>query len=283
MPGPLVSVICLCYNHQEFVAEAVNSILNQTYTNIELIIVDDASADKSSRIIQDLAVSNPAIKFIQLEKNVGNCTAFNIGLRQSNGEYIIDFAADDILLPQRIEIGVKALEKLGKEHGVQFSDAQLIDAHGNLLGLHSDKYLHETIPTGDIYLDLIKNYFICAPTMLIRKDVLELLNGYDESLAYEDFDFWIRSARHFKYVYLSDVLVKRRVLSNSMRSTQFTKGSKQLKSTYRVCLKINELNKTKAERNALKFRLIYELKVCLRLFEFGLAINYLKLLSSLKG
>lgn len=282
MPSPLVSVICLCYNHQEFVAEAVNSVLSQTYANIELIIVDDASADKSSRVIQDLVAKNPAIKFIKLEKNVGNCTAFNIGLSQSNGEYVIDLAADDILLPQRIEIGVKAFEEMGKEYGVQISDAQLIDAHGNVLGLHSDKQPHKAIPTGDIYLDLIKRYFICAPTMLIRREVLELLGGYDESLAYEDFDFWIRSSRHFKYVYLSDVLVKRRILFNSMRSTQFTKGSKQLRSTYKVCLKIKELNKTKADRSALKHRLIYEIKVCLRLFEFGLAINYLKLLFSLR-
>lgn len=257
-------------------------MLHQTYTNIELIVVDDSSTDNSSQVIQGLVNKNPVIKFIQLERNVGNCTAFNIGLKQSAGEYVIDFAADDILLPNRINAGVKAMENMGSEYGVQFSDALLIDEHGDQIGLHSDKYPHKTIPTGDIYLELIQRYFICSPTMLIRREVLELLNGYDETLAYEDFDFWIRSARHFKFLYLHEALIKRRIISNSMRSRQFIKGSKQLKSTYSVCLKIGELNKTKSESNALKHRLIYELKVCLRLFEFSLAIKYLKLLSTRK-
>ena len=281
MSTPLVSVICLCYNHERFVEEAILSAIDQTYPHVEIIIVDDASQDNSVTIIKQLLKRYPEIKFISLDKNVGNCSAFNIGFAQSKGEYIVDFAADDILLNTRIEEGVKALQQVDGSYGVQFSDAELIDENGVKLGLHSDKYPHAIIPSGDIYLDIIQRYFICAPSMLIKREVLETLNGYDESLAYEDFDFWVRSSRHFNYLYLSKVLVKRRVLSGSMRSHQFKRGSKQLASTFVVCQKIQKLNKTWEEKSALKRRVAYELKVCLKLWELRLAWRYALLLFSI--
>lgn len=280
MSHPLVSVICLCYNHEKFIEEAIVSVLNQTYSNVEIIVVNDASTDDSMQIIKQLLTSHPEIVFINLEQNVGNCAAFNIGWRSAKGDYVIDFATDDVLLTTRIEEGVSIFHSVTDEYGVQFSDAELINEAGERLGLHSDRYPHNTIPLGDVYLDVIQRYFICAPSMLIKREVLESLNGYDESLAYEDFDFWIRSARRFKYIYVPKVLVKRRLLSNSMRGQQFKRGSSQLKSTYKVCEKIYALNKSKKERNALRSRLRYELKVCLKLFDIGLALKYLKLLLS---
>jgi glycosyltransferase involved in cell wall biosynthesis len=280
MSNPLVSVICLCYNHEKFVKQAILSALNQTYSNVEVIVVNDASTDNSAAVVQELLTANPQLTFLNLERNVGNCKAFNIGFAQSKGDYIIDFAADDILLENRIQEGVNAFQSAGNEYGVQFSDAELIDEEGGKLGLHSYKYPHDSIPSGDIYLQLIKRYFICAPTMLIKREVLSHLKGYDETLAYEDFDFWIRSARKFKYIYLPQALVQRRILHNSMKNDQFKKGSNQLRATYKVCEKINRLNSSDEENRALRLRLRYEFKICLKLFEVGLAIKYLRLLMS---
>lgn len=281
MSNPLVSVICLCYNHEKFVEQAILSALNQTYSNVEVIVVNDASTDNSVDIVQRLLAAHPQVAFINLESNVGNCKAFNIGFAQSKGEYIIDFAADDVLLENRIQEGVDALQSAGGEYGVQFSDAILIDEEGNEIGLHSEKYPHSSIPSGDIYLQLIQRYFICAPSMLIKREVLTHLNGYDETLAYEDFDFWIRSARAYKYLYLPNALVKRRIVRNSMKDDQFKKGSRQLQSTYKVCEKIKLLNRLEEENNALKARLRYELKICFKLFDISLAIKYAKLLMSI--
>src|SRR5687767_6161263 len=109
MIDPLVSVICLCYNQARFVREAVASVLAQTYPHVELIIVDDASTDDSAAVIRSIVQDNPAIRCLVLEKNVGNCKAFNTGLSLAKGDYIIDLAADDLLLPRRIESGVQAL------------------------------------------------------------------------------------------------------------------------------------------------------------------------------
>lgn len=280
MSGPLVSVICLCYNHEKFVEQAILSVLNQTYPNIEIIVVNDASTDSSTTVIKRLLMVHPQITFVNLERNVGNCRAFNIGIARSKGDYIIDFAADDILLTTRVQEGVDALLSAGHEFGVQFSDAELIDEDGEKIGLHSDKHPHDSIPSGDIYRQIIQRYFICAPSMMMKREVLERLNGYDEALAYEDFDFWIRSAREFKYLYLPKALVKRRILSNSMRSYQFKKGSRQLQSTYAVCEKIHKLNRSADENKALRHRLKYELKICLKVVEPGLALKYARLLMS---
>jgi glycosyltransferase involved in cell wall biosynthesis len=278
MSQPLVSVVCLCFNQANNVEEAMQSVLDQTYPSIELIVVDDSSTDDSVSTIDSFIKRHSHILFIKLEKNVGNCAAFNIGYSNSKGDYIIDLAADDVLMPNRVEKGIMLFEKMGSELGVQFSDAQLIDSEGRAQGLHSQKYPHARIPQGDIYLEIIRRYFICSPTMLIRREVIEKLNGYDESLAYEDFDFWIRSSRLYNYLYLPEVLMKRRVLPTSMSRYQFRRGSSQLRSTFKVCEKIKKLNKTRDEDIALNKRIKYEISVCLRLLEFRLALSYVRLL-----
>jgi len=263
--------------------EAIQSVIDQTYPAVELIVVDDASTDGSAEVIQDFLKNEQQIKFVQFEQNVGNCAAFNKGFELSSGAYVIDLAADDILFPNRIDEGVRALENADDQFGIQFSDAELIDDRGNVTGFHSDNCPHDTIPQGDIYRDLIERYFILSPTMLIKREVLELLDGYDEQLAYEDFDFWIRSSRRFKYLYIPRPLVRRRVLDDSMNSKQFVRGSSQLRSTLRVCRKINELNETQDEKRALISRIRYEIKVCLKLFDFSLAADYFKLLRDIKA
>lgn len=275
---PLVSVICLCYNHEKFVEQAIESVLAQTYPNVELIVVDDASMDGSKSVIENLVDRQPHIQFHKNQDNLGNCRSFNIGFEKAKGDFVIDFSADDVLLPNRIEEGVKKLMSLGDEYGVQFSDAILIDESGEKIGLHSDRFPHNTIPDGDIYLDIVSRYFICSPSMMIRSEVLEQLGGYDESLAYEDFDFWVRSSRIVKYAYIAEPLIKRRVLKRSMGNDQFKRGSRQLQSTMLVCQKIKELNRTEEEHRAWRGRVWYEIRVCIRLLEIALAIRYLKLL-----
>lgn len=277
MEQPLVSVICLCYNHARFVAEAIHSVLNQTHTAIELIVVDDASVDGSQEVIARTISDHTQISFIRLEQNVGNCRAFNRGLKEAKGQYIIDLAADDVLLPQRVAEGVAAFEKYGTDYGIQFSDAMLIDEWGNPLGKHSDRFPHASIPMGDIYKEVVHRYFICSPTMMARRDLMDQLGGYDETLAYEDFDFWVRASRITQGIYIPHALIKRRLLPSSMRTRQFTFRSRQLHSTWAVCNKIMHLNRAREEDEALAQRLLYEMKVALRLFNFYLCYQYAKL------
>jgi GT2 family glycosyltransferase len=255
----------------------MQSVLSQTYKNYELIVVDDKSTDESPTIIETFRKQHPEITFIRLEKNEGICKAFNTAFKICGGEFIIDLAADDVLLPERLEQGVKIFETLDDSYGVIFGDAEWIDAQGKRLCLHSEKHPHNAIPQGSIYESLIERYFICSPTMMFRRSVLEALGGYDETLTYEDFDFWIRSSRIFKYHYHPDVLVKKRKLKNSLSKNQFKILNKHNHSTYLVCCKIRNLNRTDAERQALNTRIQYEIRQCIRTLDFTLALKYFAL------
>lgn len=274
MKQPLVSVVCLCHSHGRFVREAIESVLQQTYPNVELIVVDDASTDDSPFIIREALKNYPTVPFLALQENIGNCRAFNQGLKVARGQYIIDLAADDILLPERIAHGVEIFAQGPERVGVHFGDAQLIDEKGEVLGLHSDRYPHRSIPQGDIYKELIERYFVCGPTTMVRKSVFDQLGGYDESLYYEDFDFWVRSSRSFHYVYTPHVLVRRRIVKGSLSEKQFKWRSPQQESTYAVCNKILNLNRNRSEQVALQHRIRYEFIHCLRQFNFSLAAKY---------
>lgn len=232
---PLVSVICLCFNHEKYVEEAIQSVFDQNYANIELIVVDDASSDGSSELIEKI-LENSSVEFIKVDSNLGNTKAFNLGFFKSTGKYIIDLAADDILVKDRIERQVSFFEGCKNNIGVIYSDAIYIDESGKKLITHFGN--NKFVPySGEIYEKLISNYFIPHPSMMIKREVLLELNGYDEKLAYEDFDFWIRSSRKWQYQYQSEILTKIRKTVGSLSSRVYSKNDKQLHSTYLVCKK----------------------------------------------
>ncbi len=281
MSQPLVSIVCLCYNHASWVQEALNSAWSQAYPNIELIVVDDASTDDSKKVIEQWLQDKPQVQFLSLQQNLGNCRAFNQALAIARGEYIIDLAADDVLLPERVATGVTDLEKAGPEGGVHFCDAWYINDKGKLLKPHYKRnekgMLLQQIPEGWVYRQLVERYFICTPTMMMRRKVFDQLGGYDESLAYEDFDFWIRSARHWKYCYADQILVKKRVLPRSWSARQYDQESAQLASTLKVCYKAKELNVTPEEDQALGKRLRYELRQAIKHRQWQMAAEFLAL------
>ncbi|MBL7871008.1 MAG: glycosyltransferase [Cyclobacteriaceae bacterium] len=282
MNSPVVTIICICYNQAKFVEQALDSVIGQTYKSIELLVIDDGSTDGSVKIIKNWISKHPETTLLMNPTNVGYCKTFNKAFGISTGSYCIDLAADDILLPGRVQEGLKSLTEAGTEYGVTFSDAEHVDERGNLIRLHSHKYPHKTIPNGDIYCSVIDRYFICSPTMMFRREVVEYLNGYDESLAFEDFDFWVRASRKFKFIYSPAVLLKKRSVSDSMSKSQFKRSGAQRWSTYKVCEKIKELNRVPEENDALKRRLRYELKLSLRMIDLKLAGAYLRLLLELK-
>lgn len=279
---PLVSIICLCHNQKDFVESAIKSVFTQTYQNIQLIVVDDGSMDGSQEVIRELLKTNTDISFISLDDTIGNCAAFNRGLALANGDFIIDLAGDDILLPKRVEEGINDFINAPSEAGVHFSDAFLINAAGEMMDTfyprNESGQLTEEIPQGDLYRKLVSRYFICAPTMMTKREVFEKLAGYDEQLSYEDFDFWIRSSRHYHYLFNPAPLVKKRELPNSLGKVQFAIRSRHLDSTLKVCRKIYDLNTTAEEYRALIKRCRYEIKQCVKTLNLGLIAKYRKLI-----
>lgn len=277
-----VTVVCLCYNHRPFVGQAISSVLSQTHDDVQLIVIDDGSTDGSQDEIRNCIAGNSSAQFLNLEMNIGYCRAFNRALPFIKGDFVIDLSGDDVLLPDRALAGIRSLTLKGPEYGIHFSDAEYIDRSGRHLYDHSDKYPHASIPEGDIYRELIRRYFICSPSMMFRSSVLHQLGGYDESLAYEDFDFWIRTSRMTKYCYTPNVLVRKRVIPGSLRSRQFSRKHDHANSTLMVCRKILSLNKAPEEDLALLHRVYYEIRASLRRMQFELALRYLRLAKELR-
>lgn len=268
--SPLVSVICLNHNQAPFLNEAIESVLSQDYTNIELILVDDGSTDASKQIIRQIIHKNTGIQYIDIPYASGNCKAFNKGLALAKGQYIIDLAADDVLEPHRISTQVKAFEELPEDYGIIYTDAYLID--------HNSKKTGYSKPfkafTGDIYQALIEFYFINPPTMMFKKGVLDELGGYNEKLNYEDFDFWIRSARYYKYCYIPEPLCRKRVLNTGLHRQFIQKNNKLLQSTFEVCKTIKNLNRNQEENAALIRRIQYEARQALLTNNYTLVKKY---------
>ena len=275
---PLVSVICLCYNHSKYVVESMESVLSQSYENVELIVVDDASTDDSQSVIRVFIEKFIRVKFIPLAKNAGNCKAFNIGWHASSGDYVIDLAADDLLLPERVSLGVACLRKAGSEYGLHFGDARIIDKNGITTGEHlTGAYFNGIVPEGILFATILAKYFINPATMMYSNRLLEYLKGYDESLAYEDFDLWVRSSKYFKYCYSNSFLIAKRVLKDSHGGKQYKPGSTMLKSTFVVCEKAYALCENKEEYRALLIRIKYEMKMAFFSFNWSVALNLYRL------
>ena len=219
---PLVTVICICYNHEQFVEEAILSVLNQEYPNIELIVVDDCSTDGSVNIIRNVLTGHAETIFIENDKTLGICKAFNKAYKLSSGMFIIDFSADDILEPSRVNNGVEKLDAMGRDFGVHYSDAWIIDEASTKLYRHSESSTPikkiKRMPEGNIFPHILRQYFICPPTTMARRSVFEYLHGYDENLDYEDFDFLVRSSRKYKFCYSPETLVQRRIVHGSKSS-----------------------------------------------------------------
>ena len=260
---PLVSVICLSYNHEAYVVEALNSVINQTYPNLELLIADDCSDDNSIGVIKDWVKNHPEVHFSTNEKNLGNTKTFNQLAKIAKGEFIIDLAADDLLVPNCIEKQVTTFQNSKyKNLGIVYGNLIEIDKNGNFL---NNYYKEEDRPeSGDIYKMVIgRTTKICSVSSMIKKSVLEKLGYYDEDLAYEDLDLWIRTSRDFEFEYIPEILAKKRIVSDSLSSHFLIKNNARAKklneSTLKILVKAYHLNKTKDEYKALLGRIRFEM------------------------
>jgi glycosyltransferase involved in cell wall biosynthesis len=260
--------VALCHNHAPFLREALNSIAAQTYANLEVWLVDDASTDGSVAILREYAAQHPEWKLLLLPGNVGNCRAFNTAFRQSRGEFLIDFATDDVLLPGRVAAQVAAAQQAGEQCGLVYSNAEVIAESGQLLQLHHRPDgrggLLPRPASGWVFAEVLRRYFINTTSMFMRRSCLEALGGYDEALAYEDFDFWVRASRDWQFYYLDEVTCRKRKHPSSMSTRAYRRHDPYLASTIAICRKALALCRTDEEQAALATRLRWELKKALR-------------------
>ena len=287
----LVTVICSCYNHQEFVSQSILSIVNQTYKKIQIIVVDDCSTDHSIDVIENFIQKYPEIIFIKNKSNLGLTKSVTNALNYSKGEYFIDLAADDLLLPNCIEIQLSTFKNSDYNNlAIVYGNAELITEEGE----HSSYYFDvdrniktkTKIPSGDIYLNIIDmKTTICSVSGMYKKVIFDKLNGYDTTLSYEDLDYWIRASRHYNIEFVDEVLMQKRIVPNSLQTTLHTRKNKNSYSTFKILQKAYKLNKTKKEHVALSKRVNFEILNSYRTENYILLLKniYLRIRIGLKS
>lgn len=261
----LVTVICSCFNHEKHIIESLESVLNQSYPNIQLIVVDDYSTDNSVVVIEQFIANYPEILFIKNKTNLGITKSVTNAMNYAKGSFFIDLAADDLLLSNCIETQVNTFKKSAfKNLAMVYGNAEIIvesGAHASYyFEVNSALKTKKRIPSGDIYKHIIgMNTTICSVSALYNKTIFDELSGYDTSLSYEDLDYWIRASRTYNIEFVDEVLMQKRALNNSLQTTLNNKKNKNSYSTYIILKKAFRLNKNKEEHKALSTRVNFEI------------------------
>jgi len=199
---PLVSVIVPSYNHEAYIEECILSIVNQTYKNIELIVIDDGSTDCSREILERMQKQYGFVLIFQ--ENQGVSKTMNKAIRQySHGKYITGSGSDDFLALEKIEKQVKFLE-MNPDCDMVFGKVYMVDEKSQII---EDLEIFEpfTEPVKYIPFDLlIENNRVPAMSVTMRKDRWEECGGYSENTIIEDFDLWLKFAYYGKIAYVND-------------------------------------------------------------------------------
>lgn len=178
---PLVSVVVPSYNHEKFVRQCIESIINQTYKNIELFVIDDGSKDNTSVILKEL--SEKYKFYFERQENRGVINTTNKLLKMCKGKYISILASDDAWLPDKLEKQVAFMEQ-NLEISACFGNELSIDAENNILPPHNQTFIGYK---EYFFEDIISfNAYIAACTNLYRKEVFEKLGYYNPDILLED-------------------------------------------------------------------------------------------------
>jgi glycosyltransferase involved in cell wall biosynthesis len=216
----LVSVVIPCYNQGRFLSEAIETVLQQTYRNFEILVVDDGSTDDTAAVAQSYPV-----RYIY-QKNGGLPAARNTGIRASRGEFVVLLDSDDRLFPHAIESGVQML--LAHSHCMMASgDFSFVSADGSWI-----RPSGKPLVTENHYQSLLRSNFIeMTATCLFRREVFDRVGLFDPSLrASEDYEFYLRVARDSEIVCHSATIAEYRSHGNSMSRD----GERMLNETMRV-------------------------------------------------
>lgn len=211
---PKVSVILSNYNGEQYLNESISSVLKQTYTDFEFIIVDDASTDSSREVIN--SYNDSRIKRYYAEKNRHIAYSLNKALEMVSGEYIARIDSDDIWEINKLELQVRYMDE-HRECGACFTKVNIIDEYSAIANdIYEEYYRMFNDVENKSQIEWIRFFFykgncLCHPSVVMRKSVLENVGGYH--LAYvpaEDYELWSRIVMHYPIFVMEEKLVRYR-------------------------------------------------------------------------
>ena len=216
---PLVTVITPLFNAQDFIGETIESVLDQTYQNWEMIIVDDCSTDNSRDIVKKYEAKESRIKLIELEKNFGGpARPRNVGLDISKGDYLAFLDADDVWLKNKLQVQIN--EMLVNNLDFTSTDSKFIDDNSidTIINKHKIVIFFKKIKRKATLSDVIKGNFISTSSAIVSKNFISKFDENKDFIGVEDMYLWMKilNEKNVRYKYITDKLIKYRVSSTSL-------------------------------------------------------------------
>jgi alpha-1,3-rhamnosyltransferase len=220
MKEPLVTVVVPSYNHSKYIEKCLDSIFEQTYKNLEVIVIDDGSKDKSPIILTEL--KNKYNFYLILQSNKGISATFNRAIKEfSHGKYFTFCASDDKWLPNKIELQVDYLEKHDLIPMV-YGKAMVINTNDQIIE-DSTKEINKNLKGGNIFKDLLCQNFHPPVNYMIRTDLFSQVGNYDEQAWAEDFDMNLKISNLYPIGFINELISYYRRGDNSNSSNAYHK------------------------------------------------------------
>jgi glycosyltransferase involved in cell wall biosynthesis len=200
---PAVSVIIPTFNRADLLPKAVRSVLAQTYQDLEIVVIDDASADCTTAAVHRL--DDPRIRYVRHERNRGIAAARNTGVANATGRYVAFLDDDDEWLPRKLELQVGILADSPRSIGAVYSAFEQVDmATGRRVAVV------RPAKSGHILNELcLKNWIGTASTVCLKRECLDEAGPFDEKVTFgEEYDMWIRIAHRYDFKYIDEILVR---------------------------------------------------------------------------
>lgn len=210
----LVSVIIPTFQRIDYLKHTLNSVISQTYPNIEIIVVDDGSPTNA---VRDLCEDFPTVNYYRIDNSGGPATPRNFGFKKSKGQYIAFLDDDDIWVPEKIEIQVGLL-KTKPDYGLVHNYCNVIDSVGNLTGEIVGRPGSLDVKHGDVKMKMIGNWTLMMPTPLVRRSLIDKIGLFNTKIppALEDVEFWTRCSFYTKFYYLDEPLSQYRIHNHNI-------------------------------------------------------------------
>lgn len=226
---PLITVVMPNYNGHRFVEQAIDSVLNQTYSNFELLVVDDCSKDDSLQLIQQKAQSDDRIRVIALKHNAGVANARNVGIKEAKGDYIALLDNDDLWTEDKLE---RQLALAQKGADIVYCSYDFIDEQNNSIKKPF------VVPQQTNFNKMLASSVISCSTSFIKTELMHA-HPFNPDFYHEDYVLWMELLRVCSTAYGDQKVLMHYRQVNGSRSNKKGKVAKERWNTYRKALKLN--------------------------------------------
>jgi len=209
----LISIITPTFNRFDFIRDAIESVLTQTISNWELLIIDDGSTDDTKTVVASY-LSDPRINYF-FQDNQGQATARNNGLMHSKGQYICFLDSDNLWKPKKLEIQYESMVS-NNNIDVVYGDGETINESGEVISTANMKRY-----SGNITEQLLRDNFVSFNTAMVRTACIKGIGGFDNSVRFgDDYDLWLRLSAESRFLYIPEVFEQYRVMSDQISSNK---------------------------------------------------------------